>query len=179
MNKVSIALGALTLAALPCVSAHADTFSFSFSGAAFSGSGYFDAVQIGTSGNYNISSVYNGSVSLTEAAASAIAGLASANTFQGNDNILIFPGSPGINADQYFNFGGVSFSLANGNYVNLNDTSLFENAVYGPASGGDMTELDTITVERAASPVPEPGGLTLLGTAVLVTAETVRRRSVA
>ena len=175
MKKLPIALAALTLAALPTISAHADTFRFSFSGNNFSGSGYFDAAEIETTDTYNILSVYDGTVALGNET-SDITGIVGVNAFQGNDNVLIYPGTPGINGDQYFNFGGVAFSLANGNDVNLNDTSLFENAVYGPTQGGDITELDSVNVSRSTSPVPEPGSIALLGTGVLAAAIALRRR---
>jgi hypothetical protein len=175
-------LGAATaiLAAQP---AHADTFEFSFQGYAdlsgspilFGGTGYFDATEIGSTDYYNISSVYDGSVSDNFGDTSDIAGILGVGAYQGNDNILIYPPA-GIFGTKYFTTGGVSFSLDDGIDVNLNDTIL-ENSVAGE-SGVNITQLDLVDVSPSTPPsaTPEPGSLALLGTAILGGAGILRRR---
>ncbi|HZY62922.1 MAG TPA: PEP-CTERM sorting domain-containing protein [Edaphobacter sp.] len=175
MKKLSVFLCLFVLTAFASTSALADTFTFSFTGPLFWGSGHFTADQIGTSDNYNITSVFDGSVT-SGLGTSNIVGLLGVNTFQGNDNILIYPGTFGWNGPKYFNHGGVSFSLDNGYDVNLNDTFLFENAVAGTPHGFTITELTFVDVDRQTSPVPEPSTLALLGTGVLGLAGAVRRK---
>ena len=173
-----IALGSVAIAFLSSSCAHADTFSFSFSGSNFSGSGYFDATEIGTTGSYNIYSVYGGSVIDVGMTSSAIIGILGVNAFQNNDNVLIYPGTFGYYGDTYFSQNGVSFSLADGSDVNLNDASLFGNAVSGPTQGGDITELALVNVGPPSSPVPEPSSLAVLGTGVLAAVGAIQRRLV-
>lgn len=179
--KKALLLCALGTALLGSQVAKADTFSFSFTGTTplniagltFSGSGYFTANQIGSSDNYQITDVYDGSVTGSDGTTSAIAGILGVNTYQGNDNILIFP--PKNFGTKFFDNGGVSFSLVDGIDINLNDTLGFENAVAG-AGGFNFTELDIVDVDRAPAPTPEPGSLALLGTSILGGAGLLRRR---
>ena len=181
--KKALLLCALGTALLGSQVAKADTFSFTFTGTVplniagltFSGSGYFTANQIGSTDNYNITDVYGGSVTASDGTSSDISGILAANTFQGNDNVLIFP--PEALGTKFFDHNGVSFSLVDGVDINLNDTLGFENAVAG-AGPFDFTELDIVDVDRADPPAatPEPGSLALLGTSILGGAGILRRR---
>ena len=183
MKVASLVLCGLVLAALPCTSARADTFSFSFTGQsvfdnAYSGSGYFTATDLG-GGMYNVTDV-SGTVTGLTKNPSAITGVLPVGTYQGNDNILIYPGTPGIGSPQYFDDSGVAFSLANNRDVDLFDFALVEGAIGGRPNRDGLFELDLVDVSASnTSPVPEPGTLTLLGTGMLAAAGALRRRLMA
>jgi PEP-CTERM motif len=182
MKCMSLALGALALAVLTSTSAFASSidFSFSFSGSNYSGAGTFVTTYEG--GNqYLITGITSGEVNGT-----AITGLLSAGSFPTgfgnvpNDNILVYPGTFGINSPSYFDNAGVSFTVGSGKSlydVNLNDTFFFENAVTG--SGDPLRnkiEFDSVRVDPAASPVPEPSSFVLLGSGILGLAGAARRK---
>ena len=175
MKKLSLALGALAIAMLPASSALADTFDFNFSGALFSGTGTFTA-NFNSGDQWTITGV-TGSVS-SGLVTSNIDSLLAPGTYptgflqSPNDNILIYPSLSGLFGDPiYFDHNGVSFSLADGNNVNLNDTIGLEWAV---ATQSNITELDSISV--SAAPTPEPSSLFLFGTGILGVAGVIRRK---
>jgi hypothetical protein len=189
MKPISALLCGLVLAALPCSSALASPvyFDFSFNGPVFSGSGEFVTQALG-GGEYQIENI-NGSVNGT-----AITGLLPDGSYPKglgevpNDNILIYPGTFGINSPSYFDDAGVSFTVGTKNSafdVNLNDTWFFENAVAGKGNSWENNiELDCVTVSLATpppagSPVPEPSSLMLFGTGLLAAAGAFRRRLMA
>jgi hypothetical protein len=181
MKRFSLALGAFALAILCTQSSKADTFSFSFAGIPgiltpdpFSGSGTFTAIEIGNTDKWTVKNV-SGSVG-DLFSSSAITGLLGVNKFDGNDNILIYPGE-GIFGGKFFDSDGVSFSLNNGNDINLEDGGL-EQAFGGSPKGDQEFELDIIDVSKdpSAPAVPEPSTLALFGTGVLGVAGAIRRR---
>jgi len=178
MKKLYLMVCALALALVPTSRVHADTFTFSFAGPLFSGSGTFTGTQIGVTDTYLLSGITGTVTELT--GPSNITGLLGINAFQGNDNVLIYP--PDLFGTRYFTHGGVSFALANNHWINLNDTLGFENSVdgFGPGHAITVLQFDIVDVDRVtttpAATAPEPGTLWMLGTGLLGTAGAVRRR---
>ena len=174
MNRLTLALGAIAIAAMCSTSALADTFSFTFTGFEYSGSGTFttDAGVAGPFGStqYDITSFTSGSVTPDFGPSSNITGI---STFSGADNEVFDPGIFGI---YQLDANGISFTLANGGEVNL-AAGFF--TYYADANVPFSTEAVTFTLtddSTSPSPVPEPGSLALLGTGVLGLAGFVRRR---
>jgi PEP-CTERM motif len=167
MKYRSLGFCILTLASLTTTSALADSFNFSFSGASFSGSGMITATEVGRTDIYNISSV-TGSVK-SGGSSSGIVSLLGVDKFDNNDNELIYAGrSLGT---ELLDFRGVSFSLANGNDVNLNSVWDIDAA----PKGFDISQFDSVSVTEN-SPVPEPSSLALFGIGIMGVAGTIRRR---
>jgi PEP-CTERM motif len=186
MKRLSLTLAALALVTLGAQTSKADTFSFSFTGIPtfgtidpFSGSGTFTATEKGNTDQWVISDI---SGSVTDLfSTSAITGLLGINKFDGNDNILLFPGQ-GLLGGKFFDSDGVSFSLKNGNDVNLSDGGLESASAGNPKTGPTDFELDIVDVSKDPSDppaVPEPSTLALFGTGVLGAAGAIRRRLMA
>jgi hypothetical protein len=168
MKHRTLGLCVLALVTLAISSvAHADTFDFSFSGILFSGSGTFTATEQGATDVYDVIGV-TGAVR-DWAGSSNISSLIGLNNFNGNDNKLIFPGV----ASKFFDAAGVSFALADGDVINLNDSWGSEYAVIGAPKGLSLPEVATIGIAKN-SPVPEPSSLALFGTGIFGIAGAIR-----
>ncbi len=176
MKKISLTLGALVLGALCTHSALADTFSFSFTGLIYSGSGTF-TTDPGVSGpfgstQFDITGI-SGSVTPFAGPSSTITGL---SNFEGADNELFDPGIFGVyNLDS----NGVSFTLQNGNKVNLSAGFLTYYADSNVPFSSEAVNFDICNTTGAGDPppaVPEPSSIALFGTGLLTAAGAVRRR---
>ena len=191
MKAPSILLCGLVLAALPCTSALADTFSFTFGGPhdPIYGYGTLTASPDGTTGSGGPKFLVTGITGVT--AGQQITGVLDPGTFpvgigfgQGNDNLLSDPASfkiPGEESPGYFDTKGLSYSLANGDYINLSETDDQLKGFNIDLFGFDQslitkTSDETISITPA---VPEPESLVLLGTGVLAAAGAIRRRLMA
>jgi hypothetical protein len=174
MKHRTLGLCILALVTLAISSvAHADTFDFSFSGILFSGSGTFTATEEGATNVYDVTGV-TGTVR-DWAGSSNVSSLIGLNNFNGNDNKLIFPGvaSPFLLPTKFFDGNGVSFALADGDDINLNDSWGSEYAVIGAPKGLTLPEVATIGIAKN-SPVPEPSSLALFGTGIFGIAGAMR-----
>src|ERR1700755_3089016 len=171
-RTLGLCILALVTLAIPS-GAHADTFDFSFSGIIFSGSGTFTATEEGATDIYDISGVTGTIRDL--AGSSNISSLIGINHFNGNDNKLIFPGvvPPFFLPTKFFDSNGVSFTLADGDVVNLNDSWGSGYAVIGAPKGLALPEVDNIRIAKN-SPVPEPSSLALFGTGIFGIAGAMR-----
>jgi len=151
-------LGALAIPA----AAHADTFNFSATGSsgAFSGSGTLTASSQG-SGEFLISAITG----------TGVTGLIAPGGFNGNDNLLFPAATPTLDSH------GFSFTDVNGpDHFNVN---IFNNGTGYFAFFQDednFTQTVPVTFSLAASPVPEPSTLVILGTGILSLAGMTRRR---
>lgn len=196
--KKALLLCALGIVALAASPARADQFSFSFSGPnvdhsnpfSFSGSGTLDATYSGVGNVWNIDSI-SGTVTTdtyvnhttTDTTTYTIDSLLPASpavgSFDGNDNILYWPGGVSLSGLDFFDTAGVSFSLVgSSNDVNL-DTSYVLWFPYNQGTDGTQTEAIGETVcwnGPSPSATPEPSSLALLGTSILGGAGILRRR---
>ncbi len=168
MKRVLCVVGGLLFAVSASTSALADSlFNFSFTGPTFSGSGVFDAASV-HSGEFQIVGV-TGTTDTGNGTLRAITGVITPGGYEFNDNLLFFPAQGGA----FFDANGVSFILRNGAEVNLFSAN---GAYLMRTNGNEVNEVANIAVTPAASPIPEPGTLTLLGTGVLSLAGVVRRK---
>lgn len=180
MKKLSTLLAGLALAALPCTSALASSFGFSFSGSTFSGSGTATYVPTATANQFLVTT---GSGSLTYAGNTYALSLLPidnnpGNTgFAGNDNLFFAP------PNAPFDFNGVGFSLVGTNEgLNLfTDTPggvLTDFELLGIITGNQISQQSsplTITLNPTGV-TPEPGSLALLGTGALGAFGILRRK---
>ncbi len=200
MKKILLVC-ALSIAALAAAPARADVFSFSFTGPdvdrnsqfSFSGSGTLNATYSGADDVWTIDSISGGVTtesytgrftppsSTTYTINSLLPASPATGSFDGNDNLLYYPGGVSLSGFDFFDAHGVSFSLIGStNDINL-DTGYVFIFPYDQGTDGTHSESvsETVCWQGPGDPpaaTPEPGSLALLGTSILGGAGVLRRR---
>ena len=162
-------LPVVALATFGSVAMHADTFNFSFgtSGDLITGS----AVLTGTltsPGEYTITNI-QGTTTYPGHTDLSIAGVLTAGSFEGNDNLL-FASSTGY----VFGSNGLAYQLSDATDVNVyTDTSLGGGELFQTSDNTIGSEYVPYTVTATT---PEPASVVLFGTGLLSVYGVVRRR---
>ena len=164
MKPLSRTLATLIILSSAAI-AHADLFTFNFSGTGQSASGSLTANPTGTAGQFLITSI---SGTLTGV---NIATLLAPGTFVGNDNFLMFNGSTFIPDG-----AGFSFSLSNGVLVNVFTFTLppLAGQQFITRSDGGQAQMTTFQITPTA--VPEASSFLLLGPGLAGLAQAARLR---
>lgn len=182
MKLMSRLLSAFVFCALCTSVLRADTFDFSFTGndsvrglpgLPFSGMGQFTATEVGHTRKYKVTGVTGTTVGQT------ITSLVPVGGFGFNDNLLFYTAGSG---SAMLDNSGISYQLANGVFANifLNTDAQGQQQLFGFTSSLiSEAQVAAITITPAASPVPEPGSLPLLGMGALGALRVLRRRVIA